>query len=458
LKRAATLTFLIVAFACTGVAGAAERWTMRGAGWGHGIGLSQWGSYGYAKQGADYREIVDHYYKGIQLDTRDGGIVRVLLQPNRATVYFSGATQAGDRTLNEGSLYKVTRSGDQVVLRSASGRKLAAFDGMVRAVGGRHVRLLGRADNGVRDGLYRGGIEIRTAAGYGLNAINAIAMEDYLLGVVPSESPASWPPAALQAQAVVARSYAMASNVNGKGFNQYADTRSQMYRGYLGEAPSTTAAVGATSGQVVTYAGNVATTFFFSTSGGYTENIEYAFVGSQPRPWLKGVKDPYDNPSPYHRWKLNFSRASLRAKLGNWVKGSFRGIKVLKRGVSPRVVKARVIGSRGSTDVTGPQIRARVGMRDTWFHLRRVTTKRSLAEARTLRGARPLVALHGTIDAPGVETVTVQRRTAGGWKDDGTFPVLNGAYQAHVGTPGIYRVKAGWAPGPAVRVFPPKIG
>ena len=458
LKRAATFTVVIVALACTSAAGAAERWSMRGAGWGHGIGLSQWGSYGYAKQGASYREIVDHYYRDTQLASRNGGIVRVLLQPNRPTVYIRHATQAGDRELDEESLYKATRAGNQVILRSATGRKLGAFDDMMRVVGGKHVRLLGRADNGVRDGLYRGAIEVRTAAGAGLNAINAIAMEDYLLGVVPSESPSSWPPAALQAQAVVARSYAMASNVNGKGFNQYADTRSQVYRGYLGEAPSTNSAVAATAGQVVTYGGNVATTFFFSTSGGYTENIENAFVGSQPRPWLKGVKDPYDDPSPYHRWKMNFSRASLGAKLGSWVKGRFRGIKVLKRGVSPRVVRARIVGSKGSTIVTGPQIRSRIGLRDTWFFLRRVSTERSAAEARTLRGARPLVALHGTVDAPGVKTVRLQRRTARGWKDEGSFPVLRSAYSMHVGTAGVYRVMAGWAAGPAVRVDPPAIG
>ena len=456
--RAATLTAAILAVACTGTAGAAERWSMRGAGWGHGIGLSQWGAYGYAKKGADHREIVDHYYRDTRIETRNGGVVRVLLQPNRGTVYFRNATQAGNRRLSEGSLYKATRAGDRVVLRSARGRVLGVFDGMVRVVGGRHVRLLGRADNGVRDGLYRGALEIRTAAGSGLNAINAIAMEDYLAGVVPSESPSSWPAAALRAQAVVARSYAMASNVNGKGFNQYADTRSQVYRGYLGEAPSTNAAIAATAGQVVTYQGTVATTFFFSTSGGHTENIENAFVGSQPRPWLKGVRDPYDDPSPYHRWKLSFSRASLGAKLGSWVKGRFRGIKVLKRGVSPRVVRARVRGSRGSTTVTGPQIRARAGLRDTWFHLRRVTTRKSAAEARTLRGVRPLVALHGTIDAPGVKTVRLERRTSRGWKADGAFPVLNRSYRVHVGTPGVYRVKAGWAAGPAVRVVPPAIG
>jgi hypothetical protein len=69
-----------------------------------------------------------------------------------------------------------------------------------------------------------------------------------------------------------------------------------------------------------------------------------------------------------------------------------------------------------------------------------------------------VVSLSGTIDAPGVKAVTLQRRAARGWRDDGTFPVLNGRYEMHVGTPGIYRVKAGWAPGPALRVFPPKLG
>jgi hypothetical protein len=126
--------------------------------------------------------------------------------------------------------------------------------------------------------------------------------------------------------------------------------------------------------------------------------------------------------------------------------------------VSPRIVKARVIGSRGSTEVTGPQLRSRMGLRDTWFFLRRVSTNKSPAEARTLRGARPLIALHGTIDAPGVETVTLQRRTDHGWQDDGTFPVLNDGYAIHVGTPGVYRVSAGWAPGPAVQVDPPAVG
>jgi stage II sporulation protein D len=459
-KRAVTLTVLIVAAACPAGAGAAERWSVRGAGWGHGIGMSQWGAYGYAQHGAGYRDIIDHYYRDTKLGSVTGGDVRVLLQPNKSTIFFRHATQVGDRGLTEDSVYKATRDGNNVILRSASGRQLEIFDGAMRVVGGKHVRLLGRADNGVRDGLYRDALEIRTASGSGLNAINAVGLESYLLGVVPGESPASWPAAALEAQAVVARSYALASNVNGKGFDQYADTRSQMYRGYLAETPATNAAVAATGGQVVTYNGEIATTFFFSTSGGYTENVENVFTGGSPKPWLKGVKDPYDDSSPYHRWgPYSYTRSQLASKLGSWVKGRLRSFKVLERGVSPRVVKAKVKGSRGTTVVTGPQIRTRLGLRDTWFFVRRVRTKRSTgAEARTLRGARPVVALYGTVDGAKLDSVTLERKVGDEWQKAGIFPVVDGAYRIHVGTAGIYRVKAGWAPGPELRVAPPLVG
>jgi stage II sporulation protein D len=458
-KRAATLTAAILAVACPASAGAAERWSLRGAGWGHGIGMSQWGAYGFAKHGKGYRDILGHYYRDTAIANHGGKTVRVLLQPNRSTVYFRHATQAGDRGLKESSVYRATRDGGNVVLRSASGRKLARFEGVMRVIGGKHVRLLGRADNGVRDGLYRDALEIRTASGYGLNAINAVGMESYLLGVVPGESPAAWPPAALQAQAVAARSYALASNVNGKGFDQYADTRSQVYRGYLAEAPSTNAAVAATDGEVVTHDGEVATTFFFSTSGGHTENVENVFTGGSPRPWLKGVRDPYDDSSPYHRWgPYTYSRSQLARKLGSWAKGRLKSFKVLKRGVSPRVVKARVRGTGGSTVVTGPQVRSRMGLRDTWFSVRRVRTSRASAEARTLRGARPLVALHGTIAGVRLDSVTLQRRTGDDWEKVGVFPVIGGAYRIHVGIAGIYRVMAGWGAGPELRVDPPALG
>ena len=90
--------------------------------------------------------------------------------------------------------------------------------------------------------------------------------------------------------------------MNGKGFNQYADTRSQMYRGYLGETPATNAAVAATAGEVVTYDGAVATTSSSPPPAATPRTSRTSSSAAQPKPWLKGVKDPYDDPSPYHRW------------------------------------------------------------------------------------------------------------------------------------------------------------
>ena len=101
----------------------------------------------------------------------------------------------------------------------------------------------------------------------------------------------------------------------------------------------------ATRGQVVTYEGEPVVTYFFSTSGGRTEDVENSFVGSDPKPWLKSVKDPYDDVSPKHRWgPIRMSMSSAAARLSGLVKGRFKGVRVRKRGSSPRIVSAVVIG------------------------------------------------------------------------------------------------------------------
>ena len=97
------------------------------------------------------------------------------------------------------------------------------------------------------------------------------------MGVVPGEMPKEWPAAALQAQAVAARSYALASIVKNRDFDLYADPRSQMYYGVAAESPATTAAVQATKGEILTYDGKVATAFYYSSSGGRTASSEDVF-------------------------------------------------------------------------------------------------------------------------------------------------------------------------------------
>jgi stage II sporulation protein D len=436
---------------------AATRWSLRGAGWGHGVGLSQYGAFGYARRGFGYRDILTHYYTGARIERRSPSLVRVLLQANRSSVAFTGATQAGDRPLKAASVYKATRRGSYVFLRSSSGRPLAKYSDFVSVDGGTTLRLLGKAGNGVANGLYRGVLDIRTAAGAGLNAINSIPIEQYLQGVVPAESPPIWPVDALAAQAVAARSYALATNVGGKGFDQYPDTRSQVYRGFNAETASTDNAIGLTRGQVLTYNGRVIVAYFFSTSGGYTENVENVFAGSGPKPWLRGVPDPYDNASPYHRWgPYTFSSRALTARLGSYVRGRFRGIRVVKRGVSPRVVRAQVKGSRGRMTVTGPQLRTRLGLRDSWFYVRKVKTTTSGAQARIASGTRGLTEISGTVESAAGRFVELQRNGADGWKTVANVPVFRhgdrGRYSFHVAERGRYRVLAGWATGPEIAV------
>src|SRR5437763_1544137 len=135
-------------------------------------------------------------------------------------------------------------------------------------------------------GTYRGLLELRPG-GSSLTVVNVVGLDAYVQGVVPGEMVASWPAEALKAQAVAARSYALATDAGGAVFDQYADTRSQVYGGMNSETPASNAAVRATAGQVATYGGQVATTYFFSTSGGKTENVENVFYGATPEPYLK---------------------------------------------------------------------------------------------------------------------------------------------------------------------------
>jgi stage II sporulation protein D len=197
--------------------------------------------------------------------------------------------------------------------------------------------------------------------------VRTIPLETYVRGVVGAEMPASWPLAALEAQAVASRTYALTDHAGGSRFDVYADTRSQVYLGVKAHTAQTNAAVAATVGQVVTYAGQPAITYFFASSGGMTESVQNAFLGAAPQPWLRGVPDPYDQ-GPQHNWTESMSFATAAARLRGLVKGTFRGIEVLRRGYSPRVISAYVLGSAGHTQVSGPELEERLGLYDSWAY------------------------------------------------------------------------------------------
>jgi stage II sporulation protein D len=197
--------------------------------------------------------------------------------------------------------------------------------------------------------------------------VKRVALETYVRGVVAAEVSASWAIAALEAQAVASRTYALTAHAGGSKFDVYPDDRSQVYLGKAAETTRTNAAVAATAGQIVTYDGQPAITYFFAGSGGHTESVQNVFPGSTPEPWLVGVADPYDS-GPLRRWTVTLSFASVTSRLSGLVNGSFKGIEVLERGSSPRIVSAYVLGSKGRTLVSGAELASRLGLYDTWAY------------------------------------------------------------------------------------------
>jgi len=427
-----------------------QRFTIRGAGFGHGVGLSQYGAYGFALHGARYDAILRHYYTGTALGTTDPArTVRVLLQ-STGTASFSGAVQAGSRALNAARTYRVRRySTSQVELLSPRGRRLGVYSAPLQVAGPAGVVRLGGA------GDYRGRLEFRPDTFGGINAINAVPLEEYVAGVVARESPSSWPQEALKAQAVAARTYAVTTSKAGAGFDQYADTRSQVYGGVAAETAATNAAVAATRGQVVTYDGAPVVTYFFLTSGGRTENVENTTLGTEPKPWLQSVDDPYDDVSPKHRWgPIRMSMGTAAARLSGLVRGRFKGIRVRRRGSSPRIVTADVVGTRGRTRVSGATLRARFGLFDSWAYFTSIGMRKKPPPPATTAGPRARSILAGTVypERAGAE-VQIQVRDSGGWHTVTTAVVRRGGrYSAAVGRAGVYRAIFAGDAGPTVRV------
>jgi stage II sporulation protein D len=326
--------------------------------------MSQVGADGLAQHGYSAAQILAHYYTGTSLERlAPGRIVTVLLQSDLRSVVFSGATRADSRPLNQASAYIATVSASgRIALESEHGRLLSYLAAPLEVTGPDPITFDGAATSGVVDGRYRGSLELDPSNGR-LDVINRVGVESYLRGVVPAESPPSWPPAELEAQAIAARSYTVASPPQQPGFDVYADTRSQQYGGYDAETTATDAAVSATAGEVVTYGAKPVATYYFASSGGATESVQNVFMGATPEPYLMAVLDPYDTTS---FGPITMSLQSAQRRLAGIVRGTLRSIVVTRRGLSPRVVSANVVGSQGTTTVSGPTLAAALGLQSTW--------------------------------------------------------------------------------------------
>jgi stage II sporulation protein D len=363
----ALLAALVCALGATAASARAQvNWVVHGHGFGHGVGLSAYGAYGYALHGKGYKFILGHYYKGTSLGQLSGpNIVRVLLTTTSGDVTFTEATSACRTKLDPTHTYEAHRLGNTVVLRSSAGKPLAKCGATLRAAGAGFINIVGI-------GRYRGALETLVNEGGELNVVNALAVDQYVKGVIPNESPPSWPMAELKAQAVISRSFALTGGVDGDGFDLYSDTRSQVYKGLESEYTTSDEAEEATAGQVLMYEGKVAETLFSACSGGKTESIENVFGTAIP--YLVGVPDPYDELCPLHEWTLKLTGPEISEKLAGLLDGKLKKVVITKTGYSPRIIEAKLYGTGGVTSVTGEQLEVALGGYSTWMTFEKLTT------------------------------------------------------------------------------------
>jgi stage II sporulation protein D len=221
---------------------------------------------------------------------------------------------------------------------------------------------------------YRGVIELRRTS-QGLAAINELFVEEYLYGVLKMEVDPRWPAEALKAQAVAARTLALYSlgRFAAEGYDLRATTDSQVYAGINAEDPRTTAAVDATRGVIMTYAGRPIFAAFHADSGGFTESSE--FVWGQPYPYLRGVPDPYGQDAPYREWLSRIDLPTLEARLaraGRPLPG-ISAVAVTATSPSGRALTVRLIGAGGTLELRAVDLRTILGvtfLRSTLFVVR----------------------------------------------------------------------------------------
>jgi stage II sporulation protein D len=384
-----------------------------GHGYGHGIGMSQWGADGYARHGFTYARILAHYYRGTVLDHARGRTLRILLARTPSV------------TIGSAGPWSVT---------DVSGTRVALDPGTIDLAGAlaldSHPELsppfsfTSPAPLTLDGHAYRGKL-VLSSDGKLVSAIDYVGLEQYLWGVVPAEMPPTWPAAALEAQAVAARSYALANLVKAGPFDLYGDSRSQVYGGVAAETPATTAAVDATAGLVLDYDGTVADTLFHASSGGRTVSALEATGVSVP--YLVSVADPYDTLSPEHDWgPVLFDASKLETTLK--LPAAITGLAVAD-GASGRVKTLTLSTDDGApASFTGNQLRVALGLRSTWFEpvlLRLQASVRNVAYGRA-------ATLLGSAGASGV---TLEAKPAGtrSWVGAGApAPAADGSFSLSV--------------------------
>jgi stage II sporulation protein D len=383
-------------------AGSGALFLVRGHGYGHGVGMGQWGAQGYAEQGYTYDQILAAYYPGTTLGQTATTSIRVLLASGRKTLTISSKKAM---TVEDGDGIDHTLPAGSTTLTPAL--KVAVDGGPAEALTPPLTFSPASGSSLTLGRRYRGRIVVDVASKR-LRAINVLPLQKYLYGVVTAEMPSSWLSAALQAQAVAARSYALASRQAGAPYDVSAG--GQAYLGISAETPAGTRAVDDTDGEVLLYDGSVALTLFSSSTGGWTQSAADAF-GAPGRPYLVSVRDPYDTVSPYHNWGpvpvTGKALGSAAGVLGRVVDATVR--RNSSRRVKTLTVTSLSRGRQLTAGVGGATIRSALGLRSTWFSVGVLSLQPPSPNPAISRGTR--VTLTGVVR--GVQGAVVQRSTAG---------------------------------------------
>ncbi len=392
-----------------------------GRGFGHGIGMSQYGARGAARLGCTATDILTTYYSGVQVGQQPmPNSIRVGLVPNapstesgagyipsvRRVLTFRNVSQAAVPWLFDGqdirnlgtdpgpaqpagatwrielktgdgaAFYVITQDGTEVWRSerqsTSPGRTLvAALDGKRRLEVGEKRR-----------SYLRGRLELHSSTS-GMTLTAALPFEQYLYGL--AEMPSSWEHEALRSQAIVGRSYAaVAAQGSWRGncrCDLFDSMYDQVYAGWSKESEGTNGvygkrwvgAVDSTAGTVIHVDGTIRTGNYASSHGGHSEDVGFVWGGSASH--LRAVDDSRweaASDNPLTQWTMRFSPETLGRVFG--VGSAMQVVLPDPKGISGRIGDPRrdaggmtVIGTEGTVTVPGETVRSRLGLRSTLF-------------------------------------------------------------------------------------------
>jgi stage II sporulation protein D len=196
------------------------------------------------------------------------------------------------------------------------------------------------------------------------SVINTVPLEEYLYGVVPREMSPSWPDAAMQAQAICARTYVLQRSAPGRAYDLVPSEADQVYGGMSVESPAGRSAVDATAGSVLQFDTKFAQVMYSSCCGGHTEASSDAWGGAVFS-YLNGVVCVHCTASPSYRWSHDVSRASVASAFAQEILpyGALQGFYVSASDASGRAKTVELRCEHGSAFVKGATFRSRVGSR-----------------------------------------------------------------------------------------------